>query len=200
VSKPEEANQNENPAEVVNISTPDNTSKRKMRRGPILLQLLAVAGFLAVVWFSFGQNVLAFREQLNVPERLGILQRVSSSDGPEAMARVDRLHGTDIQLTSAYIVEYVYGAERGTVWVGEAASSDDAVELTRRMVEAIAEGGSGFGNLQKLTIAGHEVFQVDGPGGQHFFYHSDRTREQVVWLIIDAADVLPILEQTLQNF
>lgn len=152
------------------------------------------------MWFSFGQNVLAPREQHYVPEQLGTLQLVGSSAGPEAMAQVDRLHGTDIQLTSAYIVEYAHGNERLTVWVGEGASSDDAAGLIRRMVEAIAEGGSGFGKLQKLPMAGQEVFQVDGPGGQHFFYQSSRADKQVIWLIINGADALPILEQALQNF
>lgn len=152
------------------------------------------------MWFSFGQNVLAPREQLHLPERLGTLQLVGSSAGPEAMARVDRLHGTDIQLTGAYIVEYADGNERLSVWVGEGASSDDAAELIRRMAVAIDEGDSGFGNLQKLTIVGHEVFQVNGPGGQHFFYQSARANKQVVWLIIDAADALPIVENTLLNF
>lgn len=152
------------------------------------------------MWFSFGQNVLAPRKQLDVPERLGDLQLVGTIEGPEAMARIGRLHGTDIKLASAYIVEYVHGNERSTVWVGRAESKDAAVELTRRMIEAIERGGSGFSNLQRLTIADHEVFRVDGPGGEHFFYNSRKTAKQVVWLTLEAADVLPILEQAVKNF
>ena len=116
------------------------------------------------------------------------------------MARIGRLHGTDIELVSAYIAEYAHGNERLTVWVGRAESRDAAVELSRRMIEGIEKGGSGFSNLQRLTIAGHEVFRVDGHGGEHFFYISREQRERVVWLTLEAADALPILEQALKTF
>ena len=75
-----------------------------------------------------------------------------------------------------------------------------AAGLTRRMINGIEKGGSGFSNLQRLTIAGHEVFRVDGPDGEHFFYTSREQRERVVWLTVEAADALPILEQVVKNF
>ena len=46
------------------------TSKRKKRRRLVLLQLFIVVGVLAVVWLSFGQNVLAPQKQTGVPEHL----------------------------------------------------------------------------------------------------------------------------------
>ncbi len=186
--------------EVVKISTSSVIPSKKKRRGLLLFQLFVVVGFLAAVWFSFGQNVLAPGKQLDVPERLGTLQLIGTIGGSEAMARIGRLHGTDIELVSAYIVEYVHGTERGTVWVGRAESRDAAAELIRRMIEGIEKGGSGFSNLQRLTVAGHEVFRVDGPGGEHFFYSSREQRERVVWLTIEAADALPILEQAVKTF
>ncbi len=186
--------------EVVKISTSNIIPRTKKRRGLILLQLFIVVGFLALVWFSFGQNVLVPREQLNVPERLGDLQLVGSIKGAEALAQTSRLHGTDIELASAYIVEYVRGTERVTIWVGRAESSNAGASLIKRMLQAIEKGGSGFTNLQRLTIAGHEVFRVDGPGGEHFFYNSREQRERVVWLTVEAADALPILERALKNF
>ncbi len=186
--------------EVVKISTFNIIPRTKKRRGLVLLQLFIVVGFLAAVWFSFGQNVLTPRKQLNVPERLGTLELIGTIEGSGAMTRISRLHGTDIKLASAYIMEYDHGTERGTVWVGKAESRDAATELTKRMIESIEKGGSGFGNLRRLTIAGHEVFRVDGPSGEHFFYNSREQRESVVWLIIEAADALPILEQALKNF
>ncbi len=129
-----------------------------------------------------------------------MLELIGTIEGPEAMNRISRLHGTDIKLASAYIAEYVHGTERGTVWIGLTENSNAAAELTSKMVDAIEKGGSGFSNLQQLTIAGHEVFRVDGPGGEHFFYNSRKTGKQVVWLTVEAVDVLPILEQALKNF
>jgi hypothetical protein len=177
---------------------------RRKRRGPALFQLLVVAGFLALVWFSFGQNVLAPRKQPSVPEKLGVLELVDSYEGAQALAQIRRLHGGDVGLVSAIVAEYAHakspyhsGNERLTVWIGRAESRDAAVELTHRMIDGIEKGGAGFSNLQQLTIAGHEVFQVDGPGGQHFFYQS---RERVIWLTTEAADAMPLLQQALKIF
>ncbi len=175
-------------------------SRRKRRRGLLLFQLFIMAGLLAVVWFSFGQNVLAPQKQLGVPEQLGTLELIGTIEGSEALAQIRRLHGTEIKLVSAYIAEYAHGNERATVWVGRTESRDAAVELIMKMLQAIEKGGSGFSNLQRLEIAGREVFRVDGPGGKHFFYHSKELRTEVVWLTVEAADALPILEQALETF
>lgn len=68
------------------------------------------------------------------------------------------------------------------------------------MVTGIERGGSGFSNPQRLTIAGHEVFQVQGPGGKHFFCNSGEVRESVVWLTIEAANAMLLLEQAVNTF
>ena len=175
------------------------------RRRLLLIQLFIVAGFLALLWFSFGQNVLAPRQQAGLPEQLGALVLVSNTGGSEALAQVDKLHGTDIKLTNAYVVVYAFsspyqGSERATVWVGRAETSDDAAELTNRMAERIAAGNSAFSNLQRLSTADQEVFQVEGPGGKHFFYHSLKAGENIIWLTIEADDAMPILEQAIKAF
>ena len=182
-------------------------SRIENRQRLVLLQLLIVVGFLSLVWFSFGQNVVAPRNQAMVPQRLGTLELTGTTEGSEAITQVGRLHGSDIELVSAYIAEYAHapspyhsGDQRLTVWVGRTESESAAAELTRRMAEGIEKGGSGFSNLQQLTIAGSDVFRVDGPGGEHFFYSSGEQREEVVWLSVEAADPLPILEQALENF
>jgi hypothetical protein len=196
----EEGNHNESSAGVVQISTSSTVPRTKKRRGLFLFQLFIVVGFLAAVWFSFGQNVLTPQKQMSVPERLQTLELVNTIEGGEALSGISRLHGTDIKLETAYIAEYAVGTERATVWVGRAESRDAAADLTMRMIEGIEKGGSGFSNLQRLTVAGHEVFQVDGPGGEHFFYVSREQGERIVWLTVETADALPILEQTVKNF
>ena len=166
-----------------------------------------VAGFLVALWFSFGQNVLGTAKPSGVPERLGTLELISAIEGSEALTQINRLHGTDIDLVSAYIAEYVHastpyhsGNERLTVWVGGVEDSAAAAELIRMMIEGIEKGDAGFSNLQRLTIAGHEVFRVDGPGGEHFFYNSEKSGERVVWLTVEADDTLSILGQVVETF
>lgn len=190
--------------EVAKISNSDTIPRTKKRRGLILLQLFIVTALLAAVWFSFGQNVLAPQKQEGVPRQWGDLQLVDSVEGSQAIAQINKLHGTGIELVSAYIAEYAHSSPyhnvRVTVWVGSAESGDAAAELIGKMIEGIERGGSGFSNLERLSIADHEVFRVDGPGGEHFFYLSGERGETVVWLSIEAADTLPILEQAVKTF
>ncbi len=186
--------------EVAKIGNSSVKPRTKKRRGLVLLQLFIVVGLLALVGFSFGQNVLAPREQLDVPERLGTLELTGTLGGSEAMAQITRLHGTNIEVMSAYIVKYAYGHERVIVWIGRVESRDAAAALTRKMIDGIGKGGSIFGNLQRLTIAGQEVFQVDGPGGEHFFYNSRGTDKQIVWLTVEADDALSTLKQVVNTF
>ncbi len=85
-------------------------------------------------------------------------------------------------------------------WVGREESEAADTKSVGMMMEAIAGGGAGFSNLQQMTIAGHDVFRVDGPGGEHIFYISREQPDRVVWLTVNAADVLPILETAIKIF
>lgn len=169
-----------------------------------LFQLLLVVGFLSFMWFSFGQNVLAPRAQSGVPKQWGEMVLASSTGGSEALTQINKLHGTNIELVSAYIAEYAHSSPyhnvRATVWVGKAENPAAAAELVKRMQEAIGKGGTPFTNLQRLTLGGNEVFQVSGSGGEHFFYNSNKTEGQVVWLTIQAPDAISIMEEAMDTF
>lgn len=189
----------EKPVEVMKISNSRSTNEKKKRQGRLLFQILIVAGFLVVLWFSFDQNVLKPQNSA-VPERWQMLELVSTVEGDEAMSGVNRLHGTEITLVSAYIANYAGGTERATAWVGSVGNAQTAAEILRMMVEGIAKGGAGFSNLRQMTIADHDVFRVDGPGGEHIFYISREQPDRIVWLTVNAADVLPILETGIKIF
>jgi hypothetical protein len=143
--------------------------------------------------------------QQDAPERLGNLELIGTVRGAEAMAQINRLHALDIELADAFVAEYTHsspyhGNSHATIWVGKAENAEAASRLTQRMVDSISEGGSAFNNLQRQTVADHEVFQVSGPGGEHFFYNSQKQREVVVWLTIEADDPLPILKEAVNTF
>jgi hypothetical protein len=178
----------------------ESIPKRKRWPRVMVIQMSIVAGFLALVWFSFGQNVLDPQAQLVVPQQLGTLELIGSVEGSQALEQVTRLHGTDIDLQNAYIAEYARGNERATVWVGTAGSEEAAAELTRRMVEGIKKGGSGFSNLQRLAFGGLDVYRVKGPGGEHFFYVSRKLRKNVVWLTVDAVDATSLVERAVNIY
>lgn len=170
-----------------------------------LYQLIIVAGLVLVVIFSFGFNVLAPRGKSGMPAKLGTMQLASVTGGQEAMAQVDRLHGLGIELADAKVAQYShsspYHSARATVWVGVAKSESAAADLLQRMVEAIGKsGGSGFSNVQKLNVSGHEVYQVDGQGGAHFFFQSREQPADVVWLTVEGQDTMTTLEAALKAF
>lgn len=191
---------------IVKISTPNTAPRTKKRRGLLLVQLFIVVGFLAIVGVSFGVNVLP-KKYAGAPEKLGNMKIGSIIEGPAAMAQVNQLHGTDIELVSVFIVEYSHdfnpyhkNDEQVTVWVGKTKSDELALELTERMFEGIRDGGSsGFRNPQKLSVDGYEVFQIDGPGGTHFFYPA-ADPPRVVWLTIQSKDASTLLQEALKNF
>lgn len=116
------------------------------------------------------------------------------------MTQINRLHGTSIELVNAYIAEYGFDNAHATVWVGRTESSKDGAELTMRMIEAIGKGNSGFSNIRRLAIAEQEVFQVDGPDGEHFFFNSRENGKDVIWLTVEAADTRSVLEEVLEVF
>lgn len=180
------------------------TPRVKRKRSSALFQLFLAAAILLVIWLSFGQNVLSPQKESEIPQHLGALKLADSTTGAEAMAEINKLHGTDIKLVTAYIATYALNNERLTAWVGKAEDDAMAGELIERMVKAISDGNPGFSNLKRLSIAqgyhNHEVFQVDGPGGRHFFYISKLSRDRVVWLTIPAGDAMPLVETALDTF
>ncbi|MDP2659848.1 MAG: hypothetical protein Q8R28_03875, partial [Dehalococcoidia bacterium] len=166
-----------------------------------LVQLLVAVSLLALVWLSFGQNVLSPPEPVGAPEQFGGLRLTSSTTGPEALSRVNRLHGTEINLVSAYVAEYALSYQQGvTAWVGQAASPHAAAELLELMVAGISRGSTGFSGLQSLSVSGQTVFQVSGPGGEHYFYLAPEPGSRVIWLTITADDSRSILEQAVKTF
>ncbi len=165
-----------------------------------VIQVLIAGGFLAVLWFSFGQMVLPPVRQQGLPERLGNLELVSLVQGQQAIAQVARLHGLEIPLVNAYIGQYGHQGDEATLWVARASSPDDAADMLRRMLAGISKGGSPFRNLRRIDINGQEVYQVDGPGGQHLFYNSAQTRENVVWLTATGPDAASLIKQAIRIF
>jgi hypothetical protein len=175
-------------------------TKKKKRPGLYIFQLLIVIGILTLLWSSFGQSVLGPQTQGSVPARLGDLELVSAVEGANALAQVSQLHGIDITLTAAYIAEYASDNERVMVWIGQAETESDAARLNAMMLDGIANGNSPFSNPSPLSVAGHEVFQVDTASGRHFFYQSREDVKNVIWLEIEAFDTLSILEQAVAIF
>jgi hypothetical protein len=187
-------------------SIPTVTGKKRTRSG--LLQLSIVIGILALVGGSFLFKVLSPQTPEDVPGQLGDMKLGSFVEGTQALAQVNQLHGTTIDLQEAYIAEYSHDFNpyhpdkaRVTVWVGTSRNNNAAAALLNRMANGIAGGRGSFTEMEKVSVSGIDVFQVKGPGGEHFFYQSKVSPDRVVWLIIqDSPNTTPLVEQAIDEF
>ncbi|MBI2916965.1 MAG: hypothetical protein HYY01_03140 [Chloroflexi bacterium] len=168
---------------------------RPRRRGVLVLVVVLVLAFLAMFVYAFQSTVLVRRA--GIPEKVGELELVSKVEGEAAIAQVGRLHGTDIALKDAYIAKYAHSGLQLTAWVGKAEDTTAAAELLRRMVEGINRGGSPFSNLRQQRIEDQGVYQVDGPGGRHYFYASDN---KVIWLTLEGTGYQTLLPIAVSAF
>ncbi|OGO31637.1 MAG: hypothetical protein A2Z29_03150 [Chloroflexi bacterium RBG_16_56_11] len=167
--------------------------------------VLVALGIITVLGLSFGINVIAPRLQSDVPARLGDMELSGVVRGADAVTQVNRLHGLDVRLSDAVIASYAHsspyhGDSHATIWMGWAGDAGTAATLVDRMVESINKGDSPFSNLRRISVGQSKVFQLDGPGGQNFFYQSEKRDEAVIWASIEAGDVSIALEQVVKNF
>ena len=179
--------------------------KRKKGRGVAIIYAFIAVVLLSLIWFSFGANVLSPAKQSGqsgVPDYLGSLKLATKTEGPQALDQINRLHGTDIKLVSGYIAEYaaIYGGEKVTVWVGRAKDENDAAELLQRMAQAIGKGGTPFSAPKQVDISGHQIYQVQGPGGDNFFYQSHESKTDVVWLTVNSTNPKSLVEKAIMIF
>lgn len=183
-----------------------SVTPRKKRKA-FIFQIAIVLFLLGGMWFSFGQNVLTPQKQGGPPVKLSQMKLASVVEGQQALAQVNQLHGTNLGLKSAYIAEYSHtfnpyhaNDEKATVWVGKSDSGGAALALLERMRGGIAKGGSPFSTPEKMTVAGQEVYKVEGMGDTHFFYQSWLKQEEVVWVTIKSVNPVVILEEALKLF
>ena len=184
------------------VRTSPNNSAGGRKRRLVLFQIVMLAVVLGLVWYGFGRYVLAPEQSSSVPQYIGALRLASHIEGPEAQTQINRLHGTDISLESAFIAEYrgEYGGDRIQVWAGSAGSEVAAADLINRMVNGINKGGTGFTNLRQVKVAGRDVWQVDGKGGQFFFYIALEPADRVIWLTIEGSNSASLLESAVKIF
>jgi hypothetical protein len=176
------------------------TTSRKKRRLPAFLQLGIVVFIAGAVIGSFSFNILGSGQGTDNTDDLGTLQLVGKVQGEEALREIEQLHGLGIEMEDAYVVRYVRGNEKGTVWVGITSGRAAAADLTDRMRVAIEDGNEAFGEVQAVTVAGQDIYSVKGPGGDHFFYQSQRSAEEVVWLQTNAAEWLAFVRDAVREY
>ncbi len=162
---------------------------------------LAFVGSIVVSWIGSSQDSHASHASSTAPSYLREMELIGEVTGKEALAEINKLHGKDIDVVDGYMAEYGHNRNRAMVWVARASNQEAASSLLKGMVERI-EGGTGkqpFRNLRSVSVGGKQVFAVDGPGGDNFFYASDN---KVVWLALQlqGGDSIGVVKTALKVF
>ncbi len=162
-----------------------NVSQKEGRargRGWVLVVSLVFGLVLAVSVASGLWSATADQKTSPAPTELAGYRLIGSVTGQEAIAQVNGLHGTDIDIVDAWIGQY---QQDGTVWVARAGSEVKAEELLDDMVRRIDDGGSPFWGLTRQEFQGMPLYSVRDASQVHFFYQIDT---KVVWLATPPGD------------
>ncbi len=183
--------------------------KENKRQRSRLIQLIIVFSIIAIIAISFGVNVLGAKSHEGVPKTLLEMKLGNYIDGATALNQVSQLHGTGIELTGAIVASYSHdfnpyhkNDDRADVWIGKTKSSVAATDLLDRMIKGIqtGKGNTPFSNVQKISVEGYEVYQVDGPGSSYYFYAVRDTNPRVIWLTINSANPSAVLRESINVF
>lgn len=137
---------------------------------------------------------------LQFPETIQGLTLKEVVSGPQAMAMISRLHGTDIQIKQGYIAVYGEDPNQITMWVSESETRKEAEELFKimdvKIKAASASPKAPFTDRRVLTKAGKKVIAVKGMGMENYYYKSGTL---VYWIAAGGVDPDKALEETIKD-
>jgi hypothetical protein len=125
-----------------------------------------------------------------IPAKLGSLALTKTTQGPDALSELSKMHGVTFNLTGGYRADYAGDGSQATLWVGQAKDAAAAQSMVDTMAQKIGAGNTAFTDFQTLNIGDRKLYAATGQDQQHFFY---AVNDKVVWLATDpeqGADVL----------
>lgn len=172
------------------------TDKRKLLGIILGVAIIVIAGML---FYNYNNQGKIPEGGLSFPETLQGLKLGEVVSGPQAIAMISQLHGTDIKIKQGYIA--VYGEEQNqiTMWVSESGSKTDAEELFKimdvKIKAAAASPKAPFTDRRVMTKQGKKVIAVKGMGMENYYYKSGTL---VYWIAAGGVDPVKALEETLE--
>lgn len=161
-----------------------NSNRLKLLYGLVAVLVLIIAVLSFLIWKGSSRTVM--------PRQLAGLNLVKLTEGEEAKAAINQLHGTSIKIKDGYIAMYQGTSGRAMLWVSISKSEEEARQLLDLMTEKIRDGTEFFKNLKSFTAGKFRIYSVEGGGQTHFYYGiSNKT----IWLAADP----PIAEQALDE-
>jgi len=139
------------------------------------------------------------------PATVSGLALAGADSGPQAIAMISQLHGTDIQIKQGYIINYAGDRGQVTVWISESGSEDEAKQLFDIMDQKIiaAQQPSGqsqgppFTDRRTMEKNGVDVAAVKGMGMENYYYWIG---SKVYWIAAEGVDPVKALEEIMEAF
>ncbi|OEF96462.1 hypothetical protein [Desulfuribacillus alkaliarsenatis] len=132
-----------------------------------------------------------------VPETLGDFTLVGLLVGEEALADIDRLHGTAIDIIDGIIAEYAN--DRGdffVLWISESRDEEEAYWLFEIMDEMMPRSPTYIGRTE-VTIANQDMIYVTSARMENYYW---ATGIYNYWIGIYDGDDEEIVELVIDNF
>lgn len=162
------------------------TERRPRKRRSILVQLVPVV-FAAVLIGAVAAGLWQAANPATgaAPTSFAGYQISQLVTGPDAVARMSRLHGKGVGVTDGYIGHYESGSNGVVAYVGDTISEQDAASLLKQMEDRIAAGNQYFIDLRPVSVDGKRVLWVRSGQESHYFWQQG---SKVIWLAFDKDD------------
>ncbi len=160
---------------VAEVSTAESSGKKKNGWVVRLVQLAFVTGIVAAVAFSL-YSLPRGQTAGGAPEALAGMQLLQAESGDTAVAEMSELHRSDIRITGGWVGHYQHSA---VIYVGEAASADDAARLVEQMTSRIRQANGMFAHQGQEDVDGVTVHVVKSGDQMHFYYARGK---KVIWI------------------
>ncbi len=119
------------------------------------------------------------------PEKIGGMTRTEFLTGPEALKRINMLHGKDIEAEDGAVAVYRDGPQSSVVFVTRSASPEIAKAQTEAMLKGMFENPKGhFSDPVAAEMDGLRVVRFKGLSQAHFIFQVD---DASWWLSTDPA-------------
>lgn len=165
-----------------------------LRKGKYLVGLLLV--LLTVVLIAGCSSKTKVLSEKSFPNEYRNMSRTQLITGPQAIASISKLHGTNIKISQGYQVMYQGSDKQMVLWISESPTNDDATKLLAAMNDKIG-GSQAFTNFQEKTIDGQKMYFVNGMNMDNYFYQKGT---RIYWVAIYGQNTADEMKYILKDF
>ena len=143
---------------------------------------------LCIIWVGCNQS----KNEIEFDPSIDDLKLVKLLEGQDAIAAINKLHGTPLNVVRGYIAHYEGVNDKATIWVSEASSQELAQEQIEVMISKMKNNRrSPFSHYRNLEARGLAVIAFNGLGQVHYVF---RDNKWVYWISADSKRIDKILE------